>query len=247
MAKVSFDNSAKVTQDKPVKPIEAYKNLVVGEIISVELTSKISESKTGYQFTGYEVPNLVIRFKQKIDAFNKEDRYSVWVFKPVVSMKNDGTKMADDVFQNLVMNNFNHLKHILDTYETLPNFKKLGKLPDIDSDADTEVLLEQQRKFFETFLKAFEGKDGNGVYKGVEVVVKFIVNKNEKRLYIPSFVNRGFIELAKWNNKTSKLMTSLEFYGETTKIPEGITAPNAAGMPNNIPTAAAATIDLNDV
>lgn len=231
--KIKFDNKATVTQDLPVKPIKEYKDLVVGEIISVELTEKVSEAKTNYQYAGHSVPNLVIKFKQKVDAFNQETRISTWVFKPIVSIKNDGTSIAEDTFVNLVMGQFNHLKHILDTFEGIANFKPLGKLADLDSDLDTEKLLDAFKAFYNTFFTSFNGKDEKGVYKGLEVAVKFIVNKGEKRLHIPNYVNKGYIQRAEFN-KQGKLITSLEFYGETIEIPTVVASNNMApGMAAN--------------
>ena len=246
MSKIKFDNKANVTQDMPIKPIKAFNNLVVGEIVSVELTEKVSEAKTGYQFTGFSVPNLVIRFKQKVDAYNKEERYSVWVFKPVVSVKNDLTAMAEDTFSKLVMVQFSHLKHILDAYEGTANFKALGKLPEIDSEADAETLLAQFKAFYEAFIKAFEGKDGNGVYKNLEVTVKFVVNKGEKRLHIPNYVNRGYIQLARFDNK-GLLITSLEFYGESIEIPKVIEGNTMPGTTAAMPVNSGSVVNLGDI
>jgi hypothetical protein len=235
MAKIKFDNKANVTQDLPVKPIKEYKDLVVGEIISVELTEKVSEAKTNYQYAGHSIPNLVIKFKQKIDKWNNDTRISTWVFKPIVSIKNDGTNTAEDTFVNLVMGQFSHLKHILDAYEGIANFKALGKIPDIDSELETEKLLAAFKAFYASFATAFEGKDGKGVYNGVEVAVKFIVNKGEKRLHIPNFVNRGYIQLAKFD-KLGKIVTNLAFYGETIEIPTVVAGNVAPGM-NGAPIA----------
>ena len=242
---IQFDNNKKVTQDLGVKPIEAYKNLVVGEIISVEVTEKISESTTGYQFAGFAVPNIVIKFKQAVNAFNADDRFATIVLKPVVGIKNTGVKMAEKTFGSLVMSQFDHLKHILDTFEGTANFKALGKLNDIDMDADTETLLKQFKTFYTTFAKAFAGKDGEGCYKGSELVFKFVVNKGEKRLAVPNYVNKGYVQLAKYN-KAGKLVTTLEFYGETTEIPKNISAANAP-VGAGAPAAPVAEIDLNSI
>jgi len=242
MSKITFDNNKVVTQDLPVKPIKEYNDLVVGQIVSVEVTEKVSEAKTGYQFAGFSVPNIVIKFKQAVNAYNDNDRYATIVFKPVVALKNSGVEMADDLFGSLVMGQFDHLKHILDAYEGTANFKPLGKLNAIDKASSTEDLLAEFKSFYTTFAKAFAGKDGEGVYKDLDVVVKFIVNKGEKRLSTPNFVNRGYIQLAKFN-KAGKLITTLEFYGETTKVADNIVATAV----NGAPAQPVADIDLNTI
>lgn len=242
MAKINFDSNKDVKKALGVKIIPEYDNFVIGEILSIEVTEKVSDAKTGYQFAGYSVPNLVIKFKQKIDAFNKEERLSTISFKPVVTIKNSGLAMDEDTFSNLVMGQYDVIKHILDTFEGLANFKALGKLTAIDSSSETEVLLKDFKSFFEGLKKAFDGKDGKGVYVGQEVTVKFIFNKDEKYLSMPRYVNTGFIQLAKFN-KQGKLITSLEFKGETIKFPTKVQDGNMSAMPG-APVAPVADIDL---
>jgi len=241
MANIQFDTNKKVTTDLPIIPIKEYNNFVVGEIISVEVTEKVSEAKTNYQYKGMNIPNIVIKFKQKIDAYNKDDRFAYQVFKPVTTVRNDGQKVADDTFTSIVMGQFDHLKHILDSFEGMANYEGLKDISGIDSEAAPEELLKQFKAFYQVFVKAFAGKDGKGVYNGIELVAKFIINKGEKRLNFPNFVNKGYIQIAKFD-KAGKLITNLAFYGETIVAPK-VEINNA--MPGGMPAPAAAVSDLN--
>lgn len=242
MTKITFDVHKKVTTDLPVKPIAAYGDNVVGQITNIELTKKLSEPKKGksnYQFTGMEVPALVITIKQKVDAYNKEERFAKIVFKPSVTVKNSGQDMAADVVDSITQTMFGHLLHIYETFEGTDNFKKLKSMKAIDISGSKQEILDSNEAFFATWIDVFSGKDGNGSYKDIDLAIKFIVNKDERYLATPNYVNRGYIKVANFNTK-GQLTNPVEFFGESIKIPVIADTQEAAGG-----TAAAPVSDVN--
>lgn len=242
MTKITFDVDKKVTTDLPVKPVAAYGDNVVGEIVSIELVKKLSENKKGtssYQYTEMEVPSLVISFKQKIDAYNKEDRFAKIVFRPTITVKNSGQDMAADVIDSITQSMFGHLLHIYEAFEGTDNFKKLKKMNPIDISGTKQEILDSNEAFFQAWVDIFKGKNGEGSYKGIDLAIKFIVNKDERYLSIPNYVNRGYVKVANFNTK-GVLTNPVEFFGESITIPKAIdNNANAAG------TTAAPVSDVN--
>ncbi len=241
MSKITFDLNKQVTQDLPVKPIKEYGDNVVGQITNIEIIEKVSEAKNdGYQYKGFTVPSLVITFKQSIDTFNEKDRYAKLILNPVVTKMNTGADMDTKTVDNIVQGIFGHLKHILDTFEGTSNFKPLKKLTALEQSTDAQTMLDNFDKFYKEWLVAFAGKDGNGVYNGVDLTCKFIVNTGERKIDFPKYLNKGYLAVAKMDNK-GRLTNPVEFFGESIVIPEAVSM--AAGA-TAAPTAA---VDLDEL
>jgi len=239
MPKVSFNTNEDVTQALPIIPNEKFNNLCVVEIDSVSLDYNDGEGDENYEYRGLKIPTFAITFINHKFKADEEDRYYTHSIRPVVSRKNDGTPMKDSTIISLVTETYKHLKHIHDFLVKAGKAKPIKSVPAIDSDKAPAERLKDWDKFFTAFYKAFYDGD-KPLYKGVPAFLKLIVNKGERKLAIPNFTNRGFIDVFKVDDKGNPI-TTLTFYGnETTEIPKVI-APDAP----TAPTAAATTANVD--
>lgn len=233
-----FDVNKTVESLKPFAPEEKYGHMSIAKINSVKvvMTEAKTEDDKGiastYEYAGCKVPNLVFEFQQVFTEADAPERFHFHYEKPVVTLKNDGTLVTDENINILLTQMFDRILHIYKTFSKSPNYKPFveKEIPEILETAAIDVRLESYTKFFEYIAKCFnegkaiEGKDGKVEYlpvykddkkKSVLVWLKLIANyPDNKRLVLPNFIGKGFIEVF----KASYPKPSIMFEGKETYI-----------------------------
>lgn len=206
-----FDPKKQVTSNLKFKPsnYDDLNGLVLGTLQKVEVeleeSPKIKDdgSENPYQFAGMKVPTLKFIFKNHLRPEDKDraDRFFTHAEKNIVSVKNNGEKIAPRKLESLYDSMWSRIKHIHDAFENTPNYKPFESLPEIDPAAPDDKLNEQFINFFQTVADAFnKGKDGKPIFvddKGVNIVcyMKLVADYNTRKyLAFPTYVGEGFIE-----------------------------------------------------
>ena len=230
---LDFSNK-QVEQELKFKPRIAIKNLCVGVIESVTIEHKKTEkyddngAERTYEYAGYEVPSMVIRFRQIPTKEDPANRYYNHRFTIIASKRNDGKDVDRDQLVNIWKQQYEHLRHITNAFVGLRGYKDVDNCPGIDIAASVETRIEQYEAFLQYFyniLTAEVPETKKPLYEGVNLYIKLVAEyKNRKYLTFPNFVGRGFIERVKPN-----VNPTLEFApGETVQLAEGIVKKSAA-------------------
>ena len=215
---LKFNVEESVVKNLGFEPNKDTYNLVlcgiesVSKVITDVPTVKKDGTPSTNEYAGKKVSRIEIIFKTYPKAgTNVRERVLKVVEDIPYTLTNDGTTIEMSKVLKNVSDKYMRLKHILDTYSTIPNFVPIKKLPDIDMEASIDKRIDMFDKFFTVFDKAFnEGKNGKPVYKPetgnpYSIWLKVLPDYSTKAWFtIPSFVDTGFIELAKINSITKQ-------------------------------------------
>ena len=194
-----------VEQRLKFKPsMDVLNGICMGMINRIELieTENPMVDKDGkpsnYEYKGLKTTSLLIEFKQlHSDAKDSSERFHVHVEKPIVSVKNDGTKMDPKAFDDLLIQMYSRLQHIvneLDAAKIAPLSTKIKDLTILVND-DAQTKAAKFKKMFEHFLKQITGKSEEPRYK-VPAFLKLVADyKTASRYEIPTYVRRGFYQV----------------------------------------------------
>lgn len=213
---LNFNVEDKVVRDLPFEPNPDTYNLVICGIdsvtkkeLEVALVNKDGVASSS-EYAGKKVPVFEIVFKTYPSAkTNLRERVLRVTDSVPYTIKKDGSAIdVADVNKNIT-NMFQRIKHLYDAYVSIPNYKKIEKLPSIDMDASIDKRIASFDKFFSAFEAAFnKGKDDKPVYRPAVGIpyqgyLKVLPEYSTKKWFtIPSFVNTGFFELVKIDSIT---------------------------------------------
>lgn len=213
-----FDVNAQVTSRLKFKPIAQFKNLCLGYLQSVTVTTseEVADGSKGYEYGGLKIPMLTMEFIEWKENPQDEDRYYTPRWTPIVSKANTGLPIEKKTLDNLYQSMWFQLKHIVDAYGG-----KMDKVPEIDENAAPEERIKQFTAFFSYIATYFNtGLAGKPIFKSADnasylMAMKLIADyQTGKFLAFPTFVGEGFIERAIMvqDNTTKKvvLKTTLE-------------------------------------
>lgn len=185
------------------KPDPSIGNLCLGMLddvrIDVRKSPKLLEDGTEntWEYAGFDVPTIVLTFKQCKTKENPKDRYYTFSVKPVTTVDKDGNPVDPKKLIGILQQEYTRLRHIANQYKGLKNYNtELGQCPGIDYAASPATRLEQYTAFFNYFKNLLVGVDENApVYKGVRLWIKLVAEfSSGKYLAFPGFVGRGFVE-----------------------------------------------------
>lgn len=194
-----------VEQRLKFKPnMDVLNGICMGAINRIELieTENPLVDKDGkpsnYEYKGLKTTSLLIEFKQlNFDAKDSSERFHVHVEKPIVSIKNDGTKMDQKSFDDLLIQMYSRLQHIvneLDAAKLAPLSTRIKDLT-ISVNDDAQSKAAKFKKMFEHFLKQITGKPEEPRCK-VPAFIKLVADyKTASRYEIPTYVRRGFYQV----------------------------------------------------
>lgn len=152
-----------------------------------------------WELAGLTIPVLSITFKQEITATQTHHRYCTKEFSIPTFKKKDGSMVAMSKRMNLVKGIFGHLQHICNQLKKLEGYPKdAPKAPGIDLNCPNHERVEQFTKFFNHFYSLLTTKkDDKYIWENKLFWIKLLPDYDSKKFYtIPSFVNRGWLELA---------------------------------------------------
>ena len=218
---LKFNLEEQIVKNLGFEPNPDTYNLVLCGIESVTkvIVEVPTEKKDGTpstnEYAGKKIPRLEIIFKT-YPAKNSNIRERVLRVTEDMpyTMMNDGNAIEMSKITKSVTDKYMRLKHILDTYSTIPNFVPIKSLPDINMEASIDKRIDAFDKFFTIFADAFNsGKNKKAVYRPetgnpYPIWLKVLPDYSTKAWFtIPSFVDTGFIELAKINSVTKQYYT----------------------------------------
>lgn len=205
---MKFDVNKEVKSRLNLKPDkDKYWGLVLAELEEVKVADsevamiddKGSESKS--EFKGHKVPRISLTWKNHKVSTDEEDRYYTLSYGMVPTVTKEGTPISDKTMTSIYTTMFDNLKHNLDCYEKMPNYKPLISIPDIDEHGTVEARIKQTKAFFEAFAAAFNNGE-NPIYKdafgnSVPVFLKLVADYSTGTKYsTPTFVQQGYVEIA---------------------------------------------------
>lgn len=203
---MKFDPNKQVESRLNLIPVPPF-NLGLVEIDSIEVKDYevlvIDENgkESTSEFKGVVVPRINVTWRNH-KTTELEDRFHTLSFGVVYNVQNNGTPMPKSLIEANYKDIFDPLKHIYDSYKNCVNYKPIVKFPDVDEMAVPEVRAKQMREFFNTFVTAFNGKDGKAVFvdkDGNKIIswLKILAGyKDPSKYETPKYVGQGFTEVA---------------------------------------------------
>lgn len=221
-----------------------YGGMCLGTLEKVEVLETDASKNTGEgEYGGLAIPRLSFRFKQLKEDKGDFDRFFNYQERVINTLYKEGNRVEQDKIDGLFESMWLRLKHMLERLGAKPIPQSELNKYEIDEDAEPEVRIKQFKKFFEFIAKRFNegGEEGTPLYKGKTLVLKLIAEYKERRyLTFPTYVGKGFIEVAKWKEVKGRkvLNTSLELaHNETIEL----------GKPNAAPASSPDATDTDDL
>ena len=207
-----------------------YDGLIPAFISSVTLVDYKYEKG---EFAGQPVKVLRFEYMNVKAHASLPDRFYSYDIKPIHVGKKDGTFITDEVYGNLVQEQFSHIKHIMDTFQGLPNYRNIGNISIedkekyfvFDKDASVEERVAAHNNYCE-FIANFINGDGNitkplfkdATNKEVHFFLKLVVV--DGFYSIPTYTGQGFMERIRYNGSAILPALSIKVKpNETLEIP----------------------------
>lgn len=232
---LKLDINKKVTSNLPFEPQEKLGGLCIGTLLSVEVKMADVESvkKDGtpseWEYAGHSIPRLEFRFKQ---AGIEEDRFFTFTESVISELKDtELQEVSEELTAKLYNNMWDRMRHILDAFKGLKQYEEIKELPELSVIGKTEVKIKEFTKLFNIVADVLnKGKNGKPLYTDLKLVMKLLPEyKERKYLTFPTFVGKGFIELAK--QVDGKLSTTLKIYpNESVVLSSGKVAPGSQAV-----------------
>ncbi len=247
MSTLNIDINESVVNKVRVKPDAAINNLLIVELESVEVDTKLSEdTKEEYDFHGMVVPSIYFSFKQHHS--DGIERFYTYSLSPVVITKKDGNPNPNKTRQNIYLEQYKHIRHIFNAFANEPNVMDISKfkLPELKIDEpNKEKHLKDVKKWYDALATLFTDKDGKALYKnakdeGIKLLMKMVINKNDKKINIPNYLNDGFAEKLKLVN--NKVVTALQIEPNESIVYQAV---GGGAMPGTSMPGAAPTSDID--
>jgi len=206
---IKFDSKKQVTNKLKFKPDHEFNNLCLGKLLNVEVTKNKHEKfdekgkESTWEYAGMMIPNLVFSFKQvhREESFDKAERFYDHREGIITQTKRNGEPIEMKKVMEMYEAMWDRIKHIHDAFQSSPNYKPFGDIPEIDEKADAATRLEQITKFFDFVAASFnKGKNDKPIYvdtndQPIILWMKLLPEYKEgKYLTFPTFVGEGFIE-----------------------------------------------------
>jgi len=157
---------------------------------------------SSWDFAGLKTYQLVIEFKQVLEAKDNTERFITLRETIVSSKKNTGEEIAPKVWHSLQKSQYDRLQHIVNALDKAKLGTMSTNIKDIDIEFNDapEVRITKLKKFFEHFVKQINGKDAKPRWEGAKFWMRVVTDTVRGTYYvIPSFVGKGFIEVLNAN------------------------------------------------
>ena len=169
------------------------------EIEEHEVPKQLEDgTPSSWDMAGHKTYQLIIEFKQVVDAKDITDRFITLRETIVSSKKSNGESIAPKVWNSLVMAQYGRLQHIVNALDKAKVSPMSTNIKDVDIEYDDspEVRIAKTKKFFDHFLKQIKGKAEKPRYEGVTFWMRVVAEATKGNYYvIPAFVGKGFIEV----------------------------------------------------